>query len=343
MNHKPLPSVAILVLNWNTSVYLKRFLPYLLNTTYENKKIYVIDNHSSDDSVAIIEKEFPEVAIVRMNANLGYAAGYNLCLKQVDADYYALVNSDLEVTPSFIEPIIRLMETDSSIGICQPKLLSFNSKKTFEYAGAAGGWIDKLGYPFCRGRILLSLEKDEGQYNDTTRIFWASGACMFIKSAVYDKIGGFYEYYYMHQEDIDLCWRAQNAGFKIFVCPGSEVYHIGGGSLSWENHLKTFLTYRNNYILLSRNLPLAQLLPIIILRLFLDTGGLFYFLLKRKAGISKAMSKAIFAYFHWLIFATKKREVSPAGLKKCYGVYKSSVLIPYFLKNKTKFSEIIQK
>lgn len=340
-NRTSQPNIAVLILNWNTSEYLKKFLPSVLGTTYANKQVYVIDNNSSDDSIEMLENSFPEVNIIRMFANEGYATGYNLCLSQVNADYYLLVNSDIEVTPSFIEPVITLMESDTMIGICQPKLLSIDDREKFEYAGACGGWIDQLGFPFTRGRILLTIEKDESQYDDIERIFWATGACMFLKSDVYKKIGGFYDYYYMHQEDIDLCWRAQNAGYKIYVCPTSKVYHIGGGSLSWENHLKTFLTYRNNYILLTRNLPLRQLIYLLPLRLLLDMGGIVFFLLNNKAGISKAMFKAQFAYLYWLLFKKQNCNQQPKGYKMCYGVYKRTILIPYFLKNKRKFSEIV--
>lgn len=343
MTDMQLPKVALLVLNWNTSTYLKQFLPYLLNTTYKNKQIVVIDNNSTDDSVEMLEQNFPEVTLIKMHSNLGYATGYNLCLQQIEADYFALVNSDLEVTPSFIEPIIELMETDPYIGICQPKLLALNAKKMFEYAGACGGWIDSIGFPFTRGRVLLTIEEDKQQYNNNSQVFWATGACMFIKSSVYQKIGGFYDYYYMHQEDIDLCWRAQNAGFKIYVCPKSEVYHLGGGSLSWQNHLKTFLTFRNNYILLTRNLPLLRSLPLILFRLFLDLGGCIYFLLTGKPGISKAIFTSIFAYLYWILFVRKKRNFVPGGFKNCYGVYKGTILFPYFLRKKRKFSEIVHQ
>jgi GT2 family glycosyltransferase len=301
----------------------------------------VIDNNSSDDSIAMLEREFPDVSIIRMFRNQGYASGYNLCLSQVEANYFLLVNSDIEVTPSFIEPVIELMESDDLIGICQPKLLSLDKKNIFEYAGACGGWIDQLGFPFTKGRVLLTIEKDELQYNDIEKIFWASGACMFLKAEVYKKIGGFYDYYYMHQEDIDLCWRAQNAGYEVYVCPKSEVYHIGGGSLSWENHLKTFLTFRNNYILLTRNLPLSNILYIVPLRVLLDLGGCLYFLLNRKAGISKAIFRALFAFVYWLLFISGKKKKQSRGFKNCSGIYKSTILIPYFLKKKRKFSEIV--
>jgi GT2 family glycosyltransferase len=338
--HNP-PKVAILILNWNTSHYLKRFLPSILNTTYPNKEVFVIDNFSTDDSILMLRRDFPEVKIVEMHSNLGYATGYNLCLSKILADYFLLVNSDIEVTASFIEPVISFMESDDSIGICQPKLLSMDTKNSFEYAGACGGWIDILGYPFARGRILLTIEEDTGQYDETTRLFWATGACMFLKASVYQKIGGFYDYYYMHQEDIDICWRAQNAGYKIYACPDAVVYHIGGGSLSWENYLKTFLTFRNNYILLSRNMSIVRLVPTILIRILLDCTGSVYFILIGKSGISKAIIKAVFAYFYWLVFHLNEKTHPAKGWRNCFGVLDKPILIPYFLKKKRTFSEIV--
>lgn len=340
---KETPSVAILILNWNTSGYLQRFLPSILNCNYANKEIYVIDNASTDDSVAMLERSFPSVHIIRMYSNEGYASGYNLALSQITADYFLLVNSDIEVTSGFIEPVIDLMENRTDIGICQPKLKALDAKNMFEYAGACGGWIDQLGYPFARGRILLTIEEDHCQYDDIAQIFWATGACMFLKSEVLRKIGGFYAYYYMHQEDIDLCWRAQHAGYKIFVCPASEVFHIGGGSLSWENSFKTFLTFRNNYILLTRNLPPRTLLPVISLRLAMDFAGAAYFLVQGKWSGSRAMLKAIGAYFYWLIFRRNRQSHKPGGFENCHGIFKGSIIKHYFFNRKRKFSEIVDE
>jgi GT2 family glycosyltransferase len=332
------PSVAILILNWNTSHYLKKFLPSVLSVTYENKTVYVIDNASTDDSLEVL-KSFPSVNVIAEQKNIGFAAAYNHAISVIETDYFLILNSDIEPTPGFIEPIIRLMESSEKIAICQPKLLSMDEKNKFEYAGAAGGWIDQLGYPFARGRILLHIETDEGQYDSTQPVFWATGACMFVKSKVFDTVGGFYDYYYMHQEDIDLCWRAHNSGFMSFACPQSVVYHIGGGTLSWQNHLKTFLTFRNNYILLSRNLPAYHAIPLVSLRLILDILGSIYFLLKGKAGIGKAMIKAEFAYFYWLLFVKKKKNMQPKGFRQQTGIYIGSILFPYF-RNIRKFSDL---
>ncbi|MBO9573773.1 MAG: glycosyltransferase family 2 protein [Chitinophagaceae bacterium] len=333
------PSVALIILNWNTSHYLQRFLPSVISASYPNKKIYVIDNASTDNSVEVLEKEFPLVHLIKMESNIGFAAAYNIAIKNIESDYFLIVNSDIEPTPGFIEPVIELMESRPEIGICQPKLLSLDEKDTFEYAGAAGGWIDLLGYPFARGRILLTIEKDHHQYDATEEVFWATGACMFVRKEVFQRIGGFYDYYYMHQEDIDLCWRAYNSGFKIYACPASAVHHIGGGSLSWQNHLKTFLTYRNNYILLTRNLKFIYALPVITLRLLLDMAGCFYFAIKGKPGISKAMFKAGFAYIYWLLSEGKKHHGQRKGFRQTTGIYKGTILVPYFL-NKRKFSEL---
>jgi GT2 family glycosyltransferase len=335
------PSVAIIILNWNTVNYLKQFLPSIIQSRYPGKEIYVVDNFSTDGSVSMLKSVFPEVHVICMPENRGYAYSYNYALSAIISDYYILINSDIEVTGDFIAPVIRFMQTDAAIGICQPKLLSMAEKQTFEYAGAAGGWIDRWGYPFARGRVLLTVEKDVGQYDSAREIFWATGACMFLKREVYERIGGFYDYYWMHQEDIDLCWRAQKSGFKIYTCPGSVVYHVGGGSLSWENHLKTFLTFRNNYILLTRNLSFYQSFPILLLRIIVDCIGAVYFLFKNKSGISKAMIKAVFAYLFWLFFYPGKKNNQPRGFKNMAGVYKGTILFPYFFKNRKKFSQIV--
>jgi len=335
------PSVALVILNWNTSHYLKRFLPSLLSTSYQNKKIYVIDNNSSDDSLTMLASDFPEVEALPMKENKGYAEGYNFGLAQIKADYYLLINSDLQATPGFIEPLIDLLESNPQIAACQPKLLSLEDKKMFEYAGAAGGWIDKLGFPFAKGRILTTVEEDYGQYDSTQPVFWATGACMLLRATVYQQTGGFYGYYYMHQEDIDLCWRMQNMGYEIYTCPSSVVYHIGGGSLSWENHLKTFLTFRNNYIMLARNLPLVSAILLVTFRLAVDFWGSFYFALNGEPGITKAMLKAEAAFFYWLFFQTKKRHTQPKGWDDHKGIFNGTILFPYFFKNKRKFSEIV--
>jgi len=336
------PSVALVILNWNTSHYLERFLPFLLDTTYPNKGIYVIDNNSTDDSIRLLERKFPSVHILAAHENLGFAGGYNFGLPRIDTDYYLIVNSDIEVTPGFIEPLIELLENNPSIGICQPKLLSLDNREMFEYAGAAGGWIDRLGLPFTRGRVLTTIEKDEGQYDATEELFWATGACMCFPSKLFEEVGGFYDFYYMHQEDIDLCWRVRNIGYSIYACPQSVVYHKGGGTLSWENYLKTFLTFRNNYILLSRNLPFLHATLIVSTRLITDFFGWFYFLGRHEPGVSKAMFKAALSYFKWLILRPGPKNRQPKGWKNNVGIYKGTILFSYFLRNKRKFTELVR-
>ncbi|HTI93596.1 MAG TPA: glycosyltransferase family 2 protein [Puia sp.] len=339
---KNTPSVALVILNWNTSHYLKKFLPFLLATTYEKKEIYVIDNNSHDDSVALLKADFPSVHILPMTANIGFAGGYNFGLSQIKTDYYLIVNSDIEVSPGFIEPLVHLLENNPDIGICQPKLRALENREMFEYAGAAGGWIDRLGLPFARGRVLTTIEKDNGQYDTAEEIFWATGACMCLSAKLFEKLGGFYDFYFMHQEDIDLCWRARNIGYRIYACPSSVVYHMGGGSLSWENYLKTFLTFRNNYILISRNLPFFHAGAIVTIRLATDFAGYFYFLLRKEPGVSKAMLKAALSYFKWLLTYPDKKNLQPKGWKKKTGIYKGTILVPYFLRNKRKFTELVQ-
>ncbi len=338
------PSVALVILNWNTAFYLERFLPYLLSTSYGNKKIYVIDNNSNDGSLEMLRTRFPMVQALPMTDNKGFAGGYNFGLNQIDADYFLIVNSDIEVTPGFIEPLIDLLENNPGIGICQPKLLALDSRDHFEYAGAAGGWIDRLGLPFTRGRVLTSIEKDSGQYDDVVEVFWATGACMCFSSKLFHQTGGFYEYYFMHQEDIDLCWRVRNMGFSIYACPASVVYHKGAGTLSWENSLKTFLTFRNNYILICRNLPFLHAGAVIITRLATDFAGYFYFLIRREPGISKAMLKAALSFFWWLLTYRDKTtpHPQPKGFLKKTCIYPGTILIPYFLRKKRKFTELVR-
>lgn len=336
------PSVALVILNWNTRGYLEKYIPFLQAATYPNKAIYVIDNSSTDDSIPFLKTHFPSVHILPMPENRGFASGYNFGLAQIDADYYLIVNSDIEVTPGFIEPLIDLLESHPEIGICQPKLKALDNRSQFEYAGAAGGWIDQLGLPFAKGRVLTTIEEDFGQYDTTEEIFWATGACMCMSQRLFRQTGGFYDYYYMHQEDIDLCWRVRNMGYVIYTCPKSVVYHKGGGTLSWENYLKTFLTFRNNYILLSRNLPFFHAGAIVTIRLITDFFGYFYFLLKKEPGVSKAMLKAALSYFKWLLTYPDKKNPQPKGWKRKTCIYKGTILIPYFLRNKRKFTELVQ-
>jgi len=334
--------VAIVILNWNGRPYLQQFLPSVLATTYKNIAIIVADNGSADDSVSFLQQQYPQVGIISLDHNLGYAKGYNEALKQVTADYYILLNSDVEVEPSWIEPMVNLLERDKTIGACQPKLLSYNKRDHFEYAGAAGGWIDKYGYPFAKGRIFDVSEEDKGQYNDTAQVFWASGAALFIRASAFHACNGFDEYFFAHQEEIDLCWRLQLAGYKVFCCPSSTVYHVGGGTLPKGNSLKTFLNFRNNHIMLYKNLPLSQKWWKTLYRILLDIVSATKSLLNGDGGYFLAILRAHIAFFKWVLFYQKKSTFAPSKTGKLYGVYQHNLVWQHFIKKKRYFREIIQ-
>lgn len=262
-------SIAVVILNWNGKNLLEQFLPSVTKYSPE-ATIYIADNASTDDSVGFIRAAYPEVKIIQNKGNFGYAKGYNEALQEVEEDIYALVNSDIEVTQNWLQPILSLFEKDNETAIIQPKILDYKNKNNFEYAGAAGGFIDKYGFAFCRGRIFDTIEEDKGQYNDTTQIFWASGACFFIRKEVYRKLNGFDEDFFAHQEEIDLCWRAYNNNLKAMYCSESVVYHVGGATLNTGNPKKTFLNYRNSLWMMLKNLPTSKLFPVLFLRLSQD-------------------------------------------------------------------------
>ena len=266
----PIPKIAVVILNWNGKNFLQRFLPSVLSTSYSHYEVIVADNGSSDDSVDFLQNNYPAIRLIRFDHNLGFAKGYNEALKLVEADYYALLNSDAETSPGWLQPMVRLLESDPSIAACQSKLLLFANKKLFEYSGAAGGWLDKYGYPFAKGRVFDVCEEDHGQYDQQEPIFWASGAALFIRAKVFHEMQGFDEYFFAHQEEIDLCWRMQLAGYKIYSCPASVVYHVGGGTLPKGNSRKTYLNFRNNKIMLSKNLPFSKKIGVIPVRNLLD-------------------------------------------------------------------------
>ncbi|MEM6964277.1 MAG: bifunctional riboflavin kinase/FAD synthetase, partial [Bacteroidota bacterium] len=292
-----LPRVSIVILNYNGLDYLKKFLPSVVQSNYENFEIIVADNGSTDTSIGFLKTQYDHVRILDLGENHGFAKGYNLALDQVDADYFILLNSDVEVAKNWIYPIVELMEKDKTIGACQPKIKSYQRKKYFEYAGAAGGWLDTLGYPFCRGRIFDQLEEDTGQYNTTTEIFWASGAALFVRAKLFKALGGFDPDYFAHAEEIDLCWRIKRAGFKIMVRPRSVVYHVGGGTLDYLNPRKTYLNFRNTLFTILKNEPKGKLLWLIPLRLILDgvAGGLF--LVQGKFAHIKSILEAHFSFY----------------------------------------------
>lgn len=333
--------VAVVILNWNGRSFLEKFLPSVMASDYGALQVIVADNASVDDSVDFVRDHYPSVRVIINPSNEGFARGYNLALKQVKADYYVLLNSDVEVTPGWIAPVIDLMRSDNSIAACQPKLLSYADKTMFEYAGASGGWIDHLGYPFMRGRVFDVCEKDEAQYNDARPCFWASGAALFVRSDVYHALGGLDEFFFAHQEEIDLCWRMQLAGYKVFVQPASVVYHVGGGTLPKGNSRKTFLNFRNNLIMLYKNLPGMTMWWKIPLRMGLDVTSAFRGLFSGDRGYFTAIFKAHLHFIGW-IFSKRKGSVFP--VKKdgvLNGWYRGSVAWAYFIRKKTRFSEIV--
>ncbi|ADY51613.1 glycosyl transferase family 2 [Pseudopedobacter saltans DSM 12145] len=335
-----LPKVSVVILNWNGKQHLEEFLPTVYNSQYENLEIVVGDNASTDDSVKFVKDNFPLIKIIENHENLGYAGGYNAVLKQVEADYYVLLNSDVEVPPYWINPVIELMESDNQIAIAQPKIKSFFQRDYFEYAGAAGGFIDKFGYPFCRGRIFDSLEKDNGQYNDIQEIFWASGCALFIKSLAWKRLGGLDANFFAHMEEIDICWRAKNLGLKVMYCGLSEVYHVGGGTLNTESPHKTYLNFRNNAFLLKKNLSPIRTSFVIPFRFFLDFLALLRFAFKRQFANAGAVSKAHRAVC--MAFLKRKinynKDISNHPNKT--GLYQKSIVWDYFVKKKKEFKDL---
>ncbi|MEM8523504.1 MAG: bifunctional riboflavin kinase/FAD synthetase [Bacteroidota bacterium] len=348
---RSLASVAIVILNYNGRQHLETFLPSIFQTTYANAEIYVADNASTDDSVEYLETNFPSVKIIQLSENHGFAEGYNQALREVESDYYVLLNSDVEVTPNWIEPILELMERDSTVAICQPKILSYHQKSYFEHAGAAGGWMDRLNYPFCRGRLFDKVERDIGQYDSTQEVFWSSGAALFIRGKLFHEIGGFEGDFFAHMEEIDLCWRLKRAGYKVMVRPKSVVYHLGGGSLNYGNPRKVYLNFRNSLLTIIRNEEGSKLFPILLTRLLLDgVAGLLF--------LSRGQLKNIVAIIkaHWYVFprfrkTLKKRKkiydriskISINSQPNLSGRYDGSIVWQYYLNGKKEFKKLKAK
>ena len=339
MNH---PSVAIVILNWNGKHYLQQFLPSVLQTSYPNLQIIVADNASTDNSKDFLKEQFPQIRVLPLSQNFGFAKGYNEALKQVTANYYVLLNSDVEVTPGWLQPLVELLESADTIAACQPKILAYKQKKFFEYAGACGGWLDAYGYPFARGRIFDVCEEDHLQYESVEEIFWATGAVMVIKASAFHEQKGFDEYFFAHQEEIDLCWRLQLAGKKIFCCPRSVVYHVGGGTLPRGNSKKTYLNFRNNQIMLAKNLPWSEKWWKIPYRLGLDQISALKGLLSGDGGYFLSIIEAHFAFLYWLVFGNKKwKPQTKRKLSRLHGVYKGNLVWEHFIKKRSRFSEIV--
>jgi GT2 family glycosyltransferase len=328
--------IAVVILNWNGTKLIEQFLPSIVKYSPE-ADIYVADNASTDDSISYVISHFPNVKIIVNKSNFGFAKGYNEALKSVDTDIYALVNSDIEVTENWLKPIIETFGNEPKTAIIQPKILDYKRKDYFEYAGAAGGFMDKYGYMFCRGRIFETLEKDYGQYNDDCEIFWASGACFFIRSSVYKELKGFDSDFFAHQEEIDLCWRAFNKGHRIKYNAQSVVYHVGGATLQHGNPHKTFLNFRNSLLMLVKNLPKNQLIPILLTRLILDGIAGIKFTTQGNFIHALAILKAHFAFYRLFNKNYYKRENFQS--KKYY--FTNSIVFLYSTNKVKVFSTIL--
>lgn len=327
--------IAVVILNWNGQKLLEKFLPSVI--AYSNaSEIYVVDNASTDESVGYVRSNFPSIKIIQNSENGGYAKGYNDALKQIEADVYCLLNSDVEVTENWLIPILDTFKAEPNTSIIQPKILDYKEKYCFEYAGAAGGFIDKYGYPFCRGRVFNSIEKDNGQFNDTTEIFWASGACFFIRKTVFENLNGFDESFFAHMEEIDLCWRAFNLNYTAKYVGASTVYHVGGATLQNTNPKKTFLNFRNSLFTLTKNAS-GNVFSLIFMRLILDGIAGLKFILEFKLAHVFAIIRAHFSYYAHLNQLLQQRKT--LAQKKNYAKH-TSIVWSYFIKNKTHYNSL---
>jgi len=338
--------IAIVILNWNGAKLLQQFLPSIIEFSKgDSTDIVLADNGSTDDSLQILQNQFPEVKILDLKQNYGFARGYNEALKQTDAEYFVILNSDVEVTSGWLDEPIRLMENDSSIAAVQPKILSYHQKTHFEYAGAAGGFIDRFGYPFCRGRIFNEVEEDRGQYNDSCDIFWATGACMFVRAKCFHEVGGFDADFWAHMEEIDLCWRLKNRGYRIVYTSESTVYHVGGGTLSYDNPRKLYLNFRNNLWLLYKNLPLGQLFPIIFIRMALDGIAAVKLLAEFNLNGILSVLKAHFHFYRSIPSLNRKRkQARQAGhLSAPAEKIHRSIVFQFYIRNRKTYSALIEK
>lgn len=327
--------IAVVILNWNGEKLLEQFLPSVVKYSQE-ATVYVADNASTDDSISYVKAFFPTVQIIKNESNFGFAQGYNEALKSVDSEIFALVNSDIEVTENWLKPILETFENEPKTAIIQPKILDYKNKAYFEYAGGAGGFMDKYGYMFCRGRIFETLEKDKGQYDDNCEIFWASGACFFIRSSVYNELKGFDADFFAHQEEIDLCWRAFNKGHVIKYISESVVYHVGGATLQQGNPMKTFLNFRNSLLMMLKNLPSSNLYWILFCRLILDGVAGIQFLFQGKFKHLLAVMKAHFMFYSLFSKNWIKREKYQS--EKYYKT--KSIVYLYFTKGIKEFNNI---
>lgn len=333
---------AIVILNWNGVKMLTRFLPNVLDYSRDEATVYVADNASTDNSLEVLKRHFPEIKIIVLEKNWGFAEGYNKALEQIEAKYYVLLNSDVEVPHHWLTPLIEFMDNHPDTAACQPKLLSEKNRDAFEYAGACGGFIDRYGYPFCRGRVFETVENDNGQYDYATEVFWATGACMVVRADDFKRSGGFDARFFAHNEEIDLCWRLRLSGRKIYCIPDSFVYHIGGGTLPKNNPMKTYLNFRNNLTMLYKNLPDEELHRVMRIRAFLDYVAAFQALLSGRRGDFKAILNGRKAFKQWLpeYREIRKKIQNSRKEENITGIYGHSILWQYYAKGHKKFSDL---
>ena len=333
--------VAVAILNWNGQKHLKQFLPSVIANSGDHL-IYVIDNGSTDNSISFLEKNYPRVRIIKLNKNYGFSEGYNRGLAQIKATYFLLLNSDIEVEPNWIDSMLQQLKVDKNVVACQPKILSYSKKQEFEHAGAAGGFLDKYGYPFCRGRIFMHCEPDHGQYDSPCSVMWASGACLLIESKVYYSLGGLDNHFFAHMEEIDLCWRIKNRGFDIKCYPSVKVYHLGGGTLSQSHPRKTFLNFRNGLALLVKNLPKGKVAKIIFIRLLLDGIAAIKFLFDGNFNHFWAVFRAHLHFYRMLpsLLKTRKKNLSHGTKWRHSEIYDDSIVKQFFFKKKHLFSDL---
>lgn len=345
MNIKDKKKVAIVILNWNGAALMERFLPSVVRYSPEEMaEVVVADNGSTDDSLALLAEKFPSVRVVRFDRNYGFAEGYNRALQQIDTPYAVLLNSDVEVTPGWLEAPLRRLDASPEVAAVQPKLLAERARDQFEYAGAAGGFMDKYGYPFCRGRIFQEIETDRGQYDAEADILWATGACLFVRTEVYRAVGGLDAKFFAHQEEIDMCWRMRARGYRLVCTPGSVVYHVGGGTLNAESPRKTFLNFRNNLLMLYKNLPEKELHRVMRLRFWLDYLAALKFLLEGHPANARAVREAR-REFHRLVPEYRETRIvnqQLAVVKEIPELKSFSLLWQFYVRGKKHYGQLPQ-
>lgn len=332
--------ISVVILNWNGSAMLQRFLPSVIRYS-EEAEIIVADNGSTDHSIDILREKFPSVRILPFRENYGFAEGYNRAIQQIETPYVLLLNDDVEVTPHWLQPLLEFMNHHPEVAACQPKILSETQRELFEYAGACGGFIDHLGYPYCRGRIFNHVEKDRGQYDQVCPIFWATGAALLVRTDVFRKEGGLDKRFFAHMEEIDFCWRLHSRNYGIYCIPQSTVYHVGGGTLPKSHPRKTFLNFRNNLLMLYKNLPEERLNSTLRIRYFLDLVAALKMLLSGQVKESMAIVKALRTFFKIRHDFDREREenLRKQQLKDIPEMHNESLLVAFYLKKKKKFED----